>query len=203
MVNLCEGNIQMLLTDYYRDCFQIRDEALLADLIAVSRIKTFQAGERLFKQGEVPSQLCLLMQGVVRGFVLSENGKDITDCISFRCGECAMPDNEIWRPASINVEALEDCQVVCIDMDDVQQLLRSHPELIRVQQQLLLYESRQHRELKIMAYQCTAAQRYQWFLEQYPGLIDRVQHKYIASLLNMTPVTLSKIRRELKERIRV
>ena len=42
-------------------------------------------------------------------------------------------------------------------------------------------------------------QRYQWFLSAYPGLIDRVSHKYIASLLNMTPVTLSKIRRAIKE----
>ena len=70
----------------------------------------------------------------------------------------------------------------------------------KLHEKLLIQSENQHRTLKIVAYQYTAAQRYQWFLQEYPGLIDRIQHKYIASLLNMTPVTLSKVRRELKER---
>lgn len=193
----------MRLADYYRDYFQIQDEALLAEVVAISRIKVLKAGEKLFKQGEIPTQLCLLMEGVMRGFILSVNGKDITDCIAFRCGETVMPDGEFFRPASINIEALEDSRIVCIDLEAVQRMLHDHPELLRIQEHLLLVSARQHRDLKIMAYQYTAAQRYEWFLQKYPGLIDRVQHKYIASLLNMTPVTLSKIRRELKEKATV
>ena len=41
----------------------------------------------------------------------------------------------------------------------------------------------------------SAPERYDWFLENYPGLIDRVQHRRIASFLCMTPVSLSRIRR--------
>lgn len=56
-----------------------------------------------------------------------------------------------------------------------------------------------HWELKRVLNSCTAVQRYQWFLEEYPGLIDRVSNKYIASFLGMTPVTLSWLRRTLRE----
>lgn len=36
-------------------------------------------------------------------------------------------------------------------------------------------------------------------LKNYPGLIERVNHRYIASFLGMTPVSLSRIRRIVRE----
>lgn len=193
----------MQLADFYRERLQIHDEALLAEILTVSRGRTLAAGEMLFKQGQVPLQLCFLVQGVLRGFLLNVNGKDITDCIVFQAGDCAMPDGELSQPASINIEALEESQIVCLDISEVYRLMGEHPELILIQQRLLILSAQRHRDLKIVAYQYTAAQRYQWFLKNYPGLIDRIHHKYIASLLNMTPVTLSRIRRELKEKATV
>lgn len=56
-----------------------------------------------------------------------------------------------------------------------------------------------HLELKRIGSQYDAMKRYLWFLEKYPGLIDAVNNKYIASYLNMTPVTLSRLRRKLKD----
>ncbi|MEQ2617002.1 hypothetical protein AAAT94_07475 [Intestinimonas aquisgranensis] len=41
-------------------------------------------------------------------------------------------------------------------------------------------------------------ERYQWFLEAYPGLIDQVTHRYVASFLEMSPVTLSRLRSALR-----
>ena len=38
-----------------------------------------------------------------------------------------------------------------------------------------------------MMYQCTAQERYEWFLKKYPGIIDQISHKYIASFLGMNP----------------
>lgn len=46
----------------------------------------------------------------------------------------------------------------------------------------------------------SASERYRWFLSNYPGLIDRVPHRHIASFLNMTPVTLSRLRRAEREK---
>lgn len=201
MVNIFERNMQMRLADFFRDYFHIYDEVLLEEILTASRVRTLAAGEMLFKQGQVPLQLCLLMQGVIRGFLLNVNGKDITDCIVFQTGDSAMPDGEFLQPASINMEALEPSQIVCVDIAEVIRLMKEHPELVLIRQKLLILSAQRHRDLKIVAYQYTAAQRYQWFLKNYPGLIDRIHHKYIASLLNMTPVTLSRIRRELKENV--
>ena len=58
---------------------------------------------------------------------------------------------------------------------------------------------RVHWEIKTITTQHTAIERYQWFLKAYPGLIDHVSNKHIASFLGMTPVTLSRLRRAIRE----
>ena len=54
-------------------------------------------------------------------------------------------------------------------------------------------------ELKTMLHKCSAQERYQWFLKNYPGLIDQVTNKYIASFLRMSPVTLSRLKTGLEK----
>ena len=36
-----------------------------------------------------------------------------------------------------------------------------------------------------------------WFLEHYPGVIDKISHELIASFLHMSPVTLSRVRKTI------
>ena len=61
----------------------------------------------------------------------------------------------------------------------------------------LLESLSHHVEVKKMLYQYTAAQKYAWFLEKYPGLDEVIGDKYIASFLGVTPVTLSRSRKAL------
>ena len=187
----------MKLYDFYRDVLQLKESALIEEAVKETEIKLCKRGEYLIRMGEAPMEMCFLMKGIVRGFILDMNGKDMTDCIIFRCGNPVMPDNDFTQPASITLEALTDCEILCIPISVVVHLLGKYPSLAELYQKLLLFSANLHRDLKIATYQYTAAQRYQWFLRKYPGLIDQISHKYIASLLNMTPVTLSKIRKIL------
>ena len=43
-------------------------------------------------------------------------------------------------------------------------------------------------------------ERYQWFLLRYPELADVVSIKHIASFLCMSPVSLSRLRGQLRKR---
>lgn len=189
----------MQLAEFFNDVLGLADRALIDEAVKISEIKVLKPGEYLIRSGEVPAYMCFLLKGILRGFMLDLNGKDMTDCIAFRCGDAAMPDNDFTQPASITMEALTDCEILCISIPNVMRLLREYPSLNGLYQRLLLKSANLHRDLKIVSYQYTAMQRYQWFLEQYPGLIDKISHKYIASLLNMTPVTLSKMRKILRE----
>lgn len=189
----------MQLFDFYKNILRLTEDELINDAIKATEIKVLRKGECLIRAGELPTHMCFLMNGVIRGVLLDCNGKDITDCIVFRCGDSVMPDNDFTQPASITLEALADSEVICISLSTVVDLLEKYPSLTELYHRLLLFSANVHRNLKIATYQFTAVQRYEWFLKEYPGLIDQISHKYIASLLNMTPVTLSKIRNMLKQ----
>ena len=77
--------------------------------------------------------------------------------------------------------------------------LMSNCELLVIYNAMLQDSLKEHWENKIALGQYSAIARYQWFLKTYPGIIDRVPHRYVASFLGMTPVSLSRIRRELRE----
>lgn len=189
----------MQLLDFYKNVLHLTDEALIDEVIRATEIKVLKRGDFLIRAGQLPTHACFLMKGIIRGTMLDCNGRDITDCIAYRCGSTVMPDNDYTQPASIALEALTDCEIICISLDVVNSLLERSPSVTKLYCQYLLISANLHRKLKIVNYQYTAAQRYEWFLREYPGLIDQVSHKYIASLLNMTPVTLSKIRKVLKD----
>ena len=71
---------------------------------------------------------------------------------------------------------------------------------------LLMASAQTHWELKMARYRYDARQRYLWFLSAYPGLIQKVSNKYVASFLGMNPSTLSRqkaaLRNEKREKQR-
>ena len=52
----------MLLLDFYKEVFQITDEALLDEAVKLSEVKLLKQGDYLFRQGEVPTQMCFLLR---------------------------------------------------------------------------------------------------------------------------------------------
>ncbi len=156
-------------------------------------------GTVLMTPGQVPTQLAVLVDGVFRGFLLDAEGRDITDCFACRAGEVLMGCNDLTEPSQIHLEAVTDSQIMVLPMEDVLSALEEFPELLGIYNMQLKKALVRHWEGKMLMHQCTAMERYQWFLREYPGLIDQVSNKHIASFLGMTPVTLSRLRRKLRE----
>ena len=147
-------------------------------------------------QVEFPNIFFFLLKGVVRGFFLDREGKDITDCLFSDFGSAIWPSMSLNDAARINLEAISDCIVLKLSVTDIQRLMPQFPEMMMIYNRLLEHSLFYHWELKTMMYQCTAQERYEWFLKKYPGIIDQISHKYIASFLGMNPVTLSRLRKQ-------
>ena len=120
--------MSMLLIDFYRELLHTSDETLLQKVSEASQIISLKTGELAIKSGTVPTHICFLLHGVLRGVASNANGKDITDCIVFRTGSPAMPDSDFTQPASITLEALEYTELVAIPVEKVQELLAEYPD---------------------------------------------------------------------------
>lgn len=183
----------MKSVDFLRNILHINDEHLLRELATRSEISTVKKGEYLIRQGQNPILLHFLVEGIFRGSLISINGKDITDCIVSECGFPLVANPNIWGVAQIGIEALTDATVWSIALKDITALIPRFPVLSQMYRDFLMWSNQMHWELKVITYQYTALQRYRWFLKTYPDLIDKISHKHIASFLNMTPVTFSKL----------
>ena len=189
----------MQLPELFRNLFGLTDESLIQRLSAQGEVRLLKKGHVLYREGETPSNLTFLIQGLLRGYFLDANGKDITDCFAFEPGSPAVACISLGEPASVSIEALEDSQVLELPLTWVLELLEEYPQLYRTYSFFLLQALRCHWQVKAAMYQYTAMERYQWFLRAYPGLHRQVSGKHIASFLGMTQVTLSRLRRTLRE----
>lgn len=188
--------------DFYKDVFHLKEEELLQQFSKITKIRNVKRGEYVVQIGEVLREVYFMKKGITRGYFLDINGKDVTDFFSFCCGSTVMPfcQLELDNPFPMTIEVLEDSQFFCIAISDLIELQYKYVEVMMLYNRLLIKALNEHWKLKQILNSYTAVQRYQWFLEEYPGLIGKVSNKYIASFLGMTPVTLSRLRRTLREK---
>ena len=67
-------------------------------------------------------------------------------------------------------------------------------EQIRVYQEQIVKWGMIYQSRAVSLSQGDATERFEWFCKEYPGMIDMVNNRYIASFLGITPVTLSRLR---------
>ena len=188
--------------EFYTNILGLSDQRLIQELAVETNKVYFKAGQIIFSVGEICNDIFFLEEGLIRGVILDIQGRDITDCLIFRCGETLLASFDKLEkdiPATYSVEVLEDSSFFRIPMEKVIELKEKYAEVIQLYNQMLIESLEEHREIKLALYQFTAVDRYLWFLRKYPSLINRIPYKQIASYLGMTPVTLSRIRRNLRD----
>lgn len=188
----------MEIQNFYTETLKISNTQLVQMLSENSQIKVIKKGDILQYIGSVSTALYFLMKGLLRGFLLDAKGKEVTDCFVYAHGTPVVSSIDLGEPSLICIEALEDSELISIPFSVVLPLVGSNLELITLYNRLLSNSLKMHWENKTVLAQCAAAERYQWFLKNYPGLIDRINHRYIASFLGMTPVSLSRTRQILR-----
>lgn len=179
--------------------YGIDNPEILQAISDAAVIESVSKGTVLIRAGEPQMRVVFLVEGVFRGSFLDINGKEITDCIGFQPGTAAMASFGFESPAKISIEMMTAGKVMVIPTRQLTAMMRKYPELLVLYNKLLTDALASQWELKVMVYQCTAMQRYEWFLKKFPGLADKISNKYIASYLGMNPVTLSRLRRSVRD----
>ncbi len=154
----------------------------------------------LVKAGTINDRLFFIRKGLVRCYYikLSPKGKGRKEVSNWFLSEgdtiASMQSFITQQPTDEYMQALEDCELEYTTFPQVLQLYNQYPEIYRHSQIVTQkYSSLWHNLLKGIRMQ-TAEERYQFLLDQYPALTQRVPARYLASYLDVTEVTLSRIR---------
>lgn len=189
----------MELGDFFARLLNTKNEVLIQELSACASVRVHKKGDIIIETGEAVSKVDFLLTGIYRGYFVDSNGRDITDCFAYKTGSPLLPSTELNIPAIISIQAVTDGSSISISIDVVNELLKKYTEVAQLYIRLLSESAQEHWKIKNAIYQYTALQRYEWFQNNYPGLIHKVSNRYVASYLNVTPVTLSRIRASLRE----
>lgn len=177
----------------------IKNKELKRILEQECRIDTYSQGESVNEVGKIDQYIRFLIAGAVRGYIVDKMGKETTTVFIANPGGVIAGSRMLDGSASeIGFKVIRDSEIFSISVDTVLKLRVQYQEIMDIYMMMLAQAASYHWETKKMLYLKSARERYEWFLKHYPELIDSVNHYDIASFLNITPVTLSRIRRDLK-----
>ncbi len=156
--------------------------------------RKFAKGEKILKEGEVCRDIFYIEKGLIRQYYY-KNNKELTEHIGAD-GEIFMCIESLFReePTRLEVEALEPTLTYCLPKARLEQVAL-HCVNIQILYRKILEESliisQVHADLLRFE---RAENRYVRLCKQSPQVVLRAPLVYIASYLQMTPETLSRVR---------
>lgn len=154
----------------------------------------FAKGDMILKEGEVCRNIYFIDKGLVRQFYI-KHGKEVTEHIGddrsvFMCIESLFRE----VPTQLQVEALEATVVYALPKDQLEKVALHNVNIQILYRKILeesLILSQVHADLVRFE---TAQDRYRRMCKLSPQVVLRAPLVYIASYLQMTPETLSRVR---------
>lgn len=154
----------------------------------------FSKGEIILREGEVCRNIYYVERGLIRQFYF-KNGKQITEHLGvdhtiFMCIESLFRE----EPTHLQVEALEASYIYALPKHRLEQVAL-HNVNIQILFRKILEESLVISQVMadLVRFE-TAQERYRKFCKLAPQIVLRAPLVYVASFLQMTPETLSRVR---------
>lgn len=160
--------------------------------------KKLRRKQYLLQEGDICKSIAFVEKGVLRSYSMDESGGEniiqfaleghtIGDLYSFLTGE----------PATYNIDALEDAELVLISKTAHEELLKILPkyETYTRLQITGAYLAMQKRMTSIIS--LSLEERYIQLIKSSPDLLQRVPQHMIASFMGLKPETLSRLRKKM------
>ena len=163
----------------------------LAEIITPIKLKK---GDKLLRAGDVCQNIYYLSHGLLHQ-VYTKNGKNVTEHIAYE-NSIVMCIESLFRqtPSEITIQALEPSLVFAIPFEEFTALTHQAYSfcalLLSILEESLIISQKKADTLRFES----AKERYIRTLQDHPDIVRRAPLHIVASYLQMTPETLSRVR---------
>lgn len=164
-------------------------------IIACFKKRSIKKNTILVSEGETCREMYFVHSGCVRTYYLTKQGKEKTRYIAFANSFVTSISSFIaQQPTFEFVEALETSELYAIRHSDFYQLISTIPQWEYFYRSLLerayLFQHKKIEDLVTLS----AKQRFDKVMEETPFYVQRLSNKILASYLDITQETLSRLK---------
>ena len=160
---------------------------------------TYRKGDQLEREGDPARWFAFVTEGCFKYVThgISDDSEHIT-WFSFQ-GEYVVdyPTFLYGRPSQTTIEAMMPSRVIRVTGQQLEQFFDQSKETMKLRAIIAEHILFQFRSRYLDLHCTTARERYEMLMQRCPGIVDHLALQDIASFLNVTPQTISKIRKEI------
>jgi CRP-like cAMP-binding protein len=150
------------------------------------------------KAGQLCKQRAYINKGSTRTFTIDDKGGE--HILFFAFEDWWVGDLESYynqQPATLYIQAMEDCELLCLAKTDLEKLWIEIPKLKKMFEQKEQRSSfaNLHRLQEVKS--LSAEERYLNLIQKHPQIFQRIPLQYIAMYLDIEPPSLSRLRKRL------
>jgi CRP-like cAMP-binding protein len=168
-------------------------EPVLSKLASSVSIEKFRKDEAIIREEIFNPNVYTIKKGLVKSYFIDQaSGLEITKTFRTESAyfmQCEEPE------LKSSYQALEDCELYVLHLDVANDLRNNQPSFQEFLYRSVSEDWRQKELLNKLLSLPSASARYKMFVKSFHDWAQRVPQYHIASLLNMTPIHLSRIRK--------
>lgn len=171
------------------------EDSDLEKIVQCFKPKSVKKNAILLRSGTICTEFYFVHSGCIRTYFLDKKGIEKTRLLAHDCSiGTALTSFISQKPSFEFVEALEDSELLYIHHIDFYKLNKELVSWKEFYQNILeMAYSFQNKKIESLV-SLNAAQRFQQLMLENPSLIQRVSNKVLASYLDITPETLSRLK---------
>lgn len=154
-----------------------------------------KAGEYFIKIGKPCTKIGKLLNGVMRGFVFDNDGNEITTHF-YQEGDMIVGSYIPNVNIAFTIEALVDTEVSVANYSEVMSWVNKDRKITEIITREFQKLNNQLQSRLVSLLNLSSVEKYELFLKEYPSLVNRIPHYYIANYLGITPTQLSRARKD-------
>jgi len=168
---------------------------ILDEILSHFKSSTVKKNTILLSQGETCNKLYFVNKGCIRTYYITEQGHEKTRFIAFEGMVATSLTSFISRQPSFEfVDVLENSELLYISHVNFYKLTNDFPDWGKFYVKLLelayVYQNKKIEELVTLS----AGERYTVLMKQHPGYIQRLSNKVLASYLDISQETMSRLK---------
>jgi CRP/FNR family transcriptional regulator, anaerobic regulatory protein len=166
----------------------------------ITQTKEYPKKALIFSPGRINENIYFIVKGAVRCYTLRkradiEDEQEVDRCFHLQndfIGSVYKCQNSI--PETQYAQALEPTITIIASIKQLDNTFQQYPQFYKYFFSFWCRYTPKYEKIADMLRIPSAVERYQYLIEKFPELIDRIPQKYLASYMGINEATLSKIK---------